>query len=106
MKSLKKTRKEALENISKAVIETTSENLVKVIKDNQDAMEKRNKIQTNSLHEQLKMLSNLLLTPAVIPDVHQQQPQAPLNQCNECGITFGTSRALSNHVRKDHKPKS
>ena len=48
-----------------------------------------------------------------VPDVfcpdsqylQQQQlnkPQAPPNQCKVCGKTFGSSRALTSHIRKDH----
>ena len=40
------------------------------------------------------------------PDVQylQQvlQPQAPTNQCNICGKTFGSSRALGIHEKRDH----
>ena len=109
IKVLKKTFADALENISKAVIEKTTESLVKVITDNQDAMEKRNESHLNTLHEQLKILSDLLLPSVDIPaaHAHKHQPKAPLNQCDDCGKTFGSNRALLNHARNEHnKPES
>ena len=43
------------------------------------------------------------------PDVQylQQvlQPQAPTNQCNICGKTFGSSRALGFHEKRDHNSR-
>ena len=102
IKALKKTFADALENISKAVIEKTTESLVKVITDNQDAMEKRNESHLNTLHEQLKILSDLLLPSANIPAAHAHK-----HQCDDCGKTFGSNRALLNHARNEHnKPES
>ena len=31
------------------------------------------------------------------------QATAPRNQCNSCGKTFGSERALTNHMNRDHK---
>ena len=40
------------------------------------------------------------------PDQHYLQqlhePQAPPNQCKFCGKTFGSSRALASHAKRDH----
>ena len=32
------------------------------------------------------------------------QPLAPPNQCEVCGKSFGSSRALNNHVTRNHEP--
>ena len=34
--------------------------------------------------------------------VQLKQPHSPPNQCNMCGKTFGSNRALANHVKQDH----
>ena len=32
----------------------------------------------------------------------RHQPHSPPNQCNVCGKTFGSTRALTNHMKRDH----
>ena len=41
--------------------------------------------------------------PQALPS--HAQTQVPPNQCTVCGKSFGSSRALTNHIRNDHKPK-
>ena len=33
----------------------------------------------------------------------QPSPRAPSNQCEKCGKSFGSNRALNNHVTKEHQ---
>ena len=33
---------------------------------------------------------------------HQPHPYSPPNQCSDCGKTFGSKRALTNHVKQNH----
>ena len=100
--------KVTIENITKAVLEQVTESLVNVVNKKQDEIEERNSAQLDSLHEQLTLLSSLLLpsSAADIPKSANQCPQPPQNQCDVCGKTFGSIRALGNHVKHDHKPKT
>ena len=106
IKSLRNEFTETLEKITKAAFEKITETLVKVMTQKQDAMEERNNVQFNTLHKQLSMFSNLIQPSANVPDDCQQYPRSSQNQCDDCGKSFGSSRALMNHVRNDHKPKS
>ena len=102
--------KETIENITKAVLEQVTESLINVVNKKQDDIEERNSAQLDSLHEQLSLLSSLLLpsasSAADVPMLPNQRPQPPQNQCNACGKTFGSNRALENHVKHEHKPKT
>ena len=37
---------------------------------------------------------------------NQPLPHSPPNQCNDCGKTFGSTRALTNHVKQNHTLQS
>ena len=54
---------------------------------------------TQSDSDQPRPVLNTFSQPTVV------SPQASF-QCNTCGKTFGSSRALENHTRKDHVPKT
>ena len=100
--------KVTIENITKAVLEKVTESLVNVVSKKQDEIEERNSAQLDSLHTQLSLLSNLLLpsSAAAVPKSPNLHPQPPQNQCDTCGKTFGSNRALENHLKHDHKPKT
>ena len=104
---LKLEFKVSIEKITKAVVEKVTESLIKVFNDKQDDIEKRTSVQLDSLHEQLSLLSRQLLPSAAdVPKSPNQHLPPPQKQCDVCGKTFGSNRALDNHVRHDHKPNS
>ena len=35
-------------------------------------------------------------------DIYLQLQSGPSNQCEKCGKSFGSNRALSNHIRREH----
>ena len=96
-----------------------TETLIKTFSQKQDDLEQRTTATLDSLHEQLTMFSNVLLPPSnsqprgsqstpkqslPLSSNVSQQSQQPRNQCKVCGKTFGSHRALTNHIRNDHEP--
>ena len=84
----------------------------------QDITEKKLEESFNLVNEQLAAIlaqprpSNVTQNH---PNQHIQQQTSPSSQttvnavstkfqCNTCGKSFGSSRALTNHTRKDHEP--
>ena len=122
--------KEVLETIettiSSLIVKEATEAVIKIISKQQDESEKQSMATFESLSTQLSMISTTLLPQAPraslatnqpsSPESAQPQPHAPLqpsvqnhrvspHQCNMCGKTFGSSRALINHTRTYHEPK-
>ena len=109
----------ALEKVVNPVVKEITETLIKTFSQKQDDLEQRTTATLDSLHEQLTMLSNVLLPPSnsqprgsqstpnqslPLSSNVSQQSQQPRNQCKLCGKTFGSHRALINHIRNDHEP--
>ena len=109
----------ALEKVVNPVVKEITETLIKTFSQKQDDLEQRTTATLDSLHEQLTMLSNVLLSPSnsqprgsqstpkqslPLSSNVSQQSQQPRNQCKVCGKTFGSHRALTNHIRNDHEP--
>ena len=98
--------------------------MIKIFTDKQDDLERRSNASLDALHQQLSMISNLLHPP------HRQPESQPSNsyevanslnqaqafetnhikspcqkhQCEVCGKTFGSDRALKNQLKNNHEP--
>ena len=102
---LKSEFKVTIKNITKAISEKVTESLVNVVNKKQDDIEEKFFSKLVSLHAQISLLSSLLLpsSAADVPKSPNQRPQPPQNQCDMCGKTFQSIKALENHVKHDHK---
>ena len=124
-KVLKIELTKAIENVTKSAMKEGTTTLVDIFNQKQDDLEKRSNASLDALHKQLSILSDHLLPSGLVRQNQQptvsQEPQMPpavvlssqdqLNipivqkhQCVNCGKTFGSDRALNNHIRKDHVP--
>ena len=116
-----------LEKVTTIVLKEATEALVKIFNQKQDDLEKRSNASFDNLSQQLSMISSLLLPSGHVHEQQQQQdpPAVPRNQatalspsqssqkhpshsqnhqCELCGKSFGSHRALTNHARNDHEP--
>ena len=116
----------ALENmktICEAIVKKATDTVVEIFSKQQDESERKQRASFDLLSNQISTMISQLQKP---PATNSQQPQPcsqpsdqttypPASvatacqakfQCIICGKTFGSSRALTNHMRKDHEPNS
>ena len=80
-------RQDEIEKKQNKTFDLINENLAKIIVQSQ-----------SSCHSPAQLASQPLAQPS------PQPASATKFQCDVCGKTFGSGRALANHDRKDHKP--
>ena len=113
-------KNEALEKKLESVVKSVTDVCEIMVKKSTDAVvDMILKRQTESEKKQNEMfdlinenLAKILVqsqpscnSPAQLPSQPSSQPVSVTKfQCDVCGKTFGSSRALTNHDRKDHKP--
>ena len=115
--------------VSEIVAKKVTEAVVGIISNHQEDVENRNEATFEAINSKLEELSSLLMPSGrqphhrlhLLPPSASQQPsaslptsatqptiaaqtRAPSNQCDVCGKSFGSQRALTNHMRTDHKP--
>ena len=123
-RALKIQFRKDLETVTALAVKEGTNALINAFNQKQDDLEKKSATSYDALYQQLTLISNIL--PRGLP---QQQPygyQEPENQsavpttpesqsnqasqcqkhqCELCGKSFGSDRALKAHLRNNHKPK-
>ena len=114
----------ALEKATKIAVREGTDTLIKIFTDKQDDLERRSNASLDALHQQISMISNLLHPPHHQPESQRSsssevanfsnqaqatqtnltKPPCQKHQCEVCGKTFGSDRALTKHLKDNHEP--
>ena len=126
LESKLKSTMESFKVMCEITVKKATDAIVEMITKQQDASEKKQKESFDTLNELLVTIisksqpsQSVSCQPHVTPEnqpssksLHQPSSQPCLQpasqakfQCDICGKTFGSSRTLTNHTRKDHEPK-
>ena len=112
LKTVTESNKDVLETIIKKV----TDEILQTISKKQDKFEKKQTESFDLLNKHLAFIIEQSQSRPSFPE-HQAQSQQnpgsqtfsqpsprPSLQCDRCGKTFGSEKALVNHARKDHAP--
>ena len=109
---------EAMKAVRENIMKEAIDAVVKVVSKQQDELETKQTMNFDLLQQSIeeiimKLHANnppCLDQPSPPAQTHvQSMPSAHAQvrfQCDDCGKSFGSRKALENHTRKDHEPKT
>ena len=108
------TEMETTKSVLETVVKKVTDEILETIFRKQDAFEKKQAESFDLLNENISLMIKQSQLSYPEPKTHSRQnprsqtytqpsPQSSL-QCDICGKSFGSGKALSNHSRKDHAP--